>query len=126
MKTNRYLNDEHMRLYEWTGMPGAAAVAPRPASKRSHTWHASYGVLAVLTTLLILNGCDRTDTAQRSTADQVDQTAQAPSDRPLYDEAPGLDAGETAAPSAPATEAMGAQTPAAGAADAPAGSTSQP
>ena len=28
-------------------------------SKRTHTWHASYGVLALMTGLLALNGCDR-------------------------------------------------------------------
>ncbi|OJW42234.1 MAG: hypothetical protein BGO60_13780 [Thiobacillus sp. 65-1059] len=72
--TMQHLNDEHMQLYEWSGAGIASAI---PAgSKRSHPWHASYGVLAVLTSLLILNGCDNAGTAERA-GEQVDQAAQA-------------------------------------------------
>lgn len=125
MKTTaRYLNDEHMRLYEWNGLRSATALAPE-ATKRSHAWHASYGVLAILATMLLLNGCDRTDTAQ-SPADPVDQTAQAPGDRPLYDEAPGYSSGDAGAPSAPASEPMSQTAPAEGETGSPAGGTTQP
>ena len=57
--TLKHLDDEHMRLYEWSGAgTGMATVVPE-RSKRTHAWHASYGVLALLTSLLTLNGCDR-------------------------------------------------------------------
>lgn len=53
-KTTQHLNDEHMVLYEWCG---ARTVGHGPAkSKRTHPWHASYSVLAVMTSLLILSG----------------------------------------------------------------------
>ncbi len=65
---SRHLNDEHMRLYEWsgagTGMPHQVHLRP----KRSHSWHASYAVLAVLTSLLILNGCDETGPTEEASA----------------------------------------------------------
>lgn len=55
--SRHHLSDEHMRLYEWAGAgTGMTHHVQRP--KRSHPWHASYAVLAVLTSLLILNGCD--------------------------------------------------------------------
>ena len=58
-----HLNDEHMQFYEWsgagTGMQHAVMQhAALPRSKRSHPWHASYAVLALLTSLLIVSGCD--------------------------------------------------------------------
>ncbi len=71
--TMQHLNDEHMQLYEWSGAGIASAIPAR--SKRTHPWHASYGVLAVLTSLLILNGCDNAGTAERA-GEQVDQAAQ--------------------------------------------------
>lgn len=52
--------DEHMALYEWCGAGTGGTGFPTPAeSKRSHPWHASYGVLTVLTSLLLMYGCDR-------------------------------------------------------------------
>lgn len=57
---SRHLNDEHMRLYEWSGAGTGMSHQVRHRPKRSHSWHASYAVLAVLTSLLILNGCDDT------------------------------------------------------------------
>ena len=70
-----HLNDEHMRLYEWsgagTGMPHQIPFG----SKRSHPWHASYGVLALLTSLLILNGCDNKGPAEQA-GEQVDKAVQ--------------------------------------------------
>ena len=75
-KTTQHLNDEHMRLYEWSG---AGAVVIEPAipvrSKRTHSWHASYDVLALLTSLLILNGCDSKGPAEQA-GEQVDQAVQ--------------------------------------------------
>ena len=54
MPTPQHLDDEHMRLYEWSGAGTGMRHALPFGSKRSHPWHASYGVLAVLTSLLIL------------------------------------------------------------------------
>jgi hypothetical protein len=99
MKPTKHLNDEHMRLYEWSGLGAHTAAALPDRSKRNHSWHASYGVLAVLTSLLILNGCDR-QTAAEQASEQVGQVAQEPPE-PLYDNlTPPADA---AAPAAPAT-----------------------
>lgn len=91
--TSKHLNDEHMQMYEWSGL-GAVATGALPAgAKRTHAWHASYGVLAVLTTLLILNGCD-TQTAAEQASEQVGQAAQGTADPQLFDET----APEAAAP----------------------------
>jgi hypothetical protein len=116
MKPIKHLNDEHMRLYEWSGLGAqtAAALSDRPT--RSHPWHASYGVLAVLTSLLILNGCDQ-QTAAEQASEQVGQVAQEPPE-PLYDSttapadaaapaAPGMDEAPPAAMGEPATEGGG-------------------
>lgn len=94
MKTaNKHLNDEHMQMYEWSGL-GAVATGTLPAgSKRTHAWHASYGVLAVLTTLLILNGCD-SQTAAEQASEQVGQAAEGTADPRLFDDS----APEAAAP----------------------------
>lgn len=74
MQHAHHLDDEHMRLYEWNGA-GPGIVGPLTTrSKRSHPWHASYGVLAVLTTLLIL-GCDNKDRVGQAGA-PVDQAAE--------------------------------------------------
>lgn len=58
MPTTRHLDDEHMRLYEWSGAGTGMPHRLPTGSKRSHAWHASYGVLAVLTSLLVLYGGD--------------------------------------------------------------------
>lgn len=101
MKPTKHLNDEHMRLYEWSGLCAqTAAVAPDRA-KRSHAWHASYGVLAVLTSLLILNGCDQ-QTAAEQASEQVGQAGQEPPAEPLYDNLPAP--ADAAAPAAAGTE----------------------
>lgn len=60
-----HLNDEHMRLYEWSGAGTGMAHALPARSNRSHSWHASHAVLALLTSLLILNGCDSPRPAER-------------------------------------------------------------
>ena len=70
MHATRHLNDEHMQLYEWSGALKALPVD----AKRSHPWHASYGVLALLTSLLIIDGCDRKSVAEQA-GEQVDQAA---------------------------------------------------
>lgn len=57
--TLKHLDDEHMRLYEWSGAGTGMATGIPERSKRTHAWHASYGVLALLTSLLTLDGCDR-------------------------------------------------------------------
>ena len=73
-QTTQHLNDEHMRLYEWSGAGAETRLlgaAPKK-SKRTHAWHASYGVLALLTSLLALNGCDSKGPVEQA-GDQVDQ-----------------------------------------------------
>jgi hypothetical protein len=85
---SRHLDDEHMRLYEWCGA-GTGMNHPLPSkSKRSHPWHASYSVLSLLTTLLILGGCDSKGPAERA-GEQVDQAVQDVKDTAanLYDDA---------------------------------------
>ncbi len=98
MYDTSHLDDEHMRLYEWsgagTGMPHALPIG----TKRSHPWHASYGVLAVLTSLLILNGCDRKGPAEQA-GEQVDQAVQ-----DMKEEAGKL-VDDASAPPGPAQEA---------------------
>ena len=86
-KTSQHLNDEHMRLYEWSGAgPGITLNLPA-RSKRSHPWHASNAVLAVMTTLLILNGCDSKASSAGAPygVDQATPTAKG-GKGPLYDE----------------------------------------
>jgi hypothetical protein len=62
-----------MRFYEWSGASNAALLpAPR---KRRHRWHASYAVLALLTSLLIAQGCDNKGPAERAGED-VDRAMQ--------------------------------------------------
>jgi len=94
--TTQHLNDEHMQLYEWNGAGIASAIPAR--SKRTHPWHASYSVLALLTSLLILNGCDNAGTAKRA-GEQVDQAAQTLKEgvEPLVDAAarPAQESGRT-------------------------------
>lgn len=115
-KTTQHLNDEHMRLYEWTA--AGAGIRIPAKSKRTHPWHASYGVLAVLTSLLILGGCSSKATAEA--AGELDQAAADRQEdaRPLYDrlhaqpaaapatEGPGEPATENAAPAGEATQQL--------------------
>ncbi len=80
--------DEHMALYEWCGAGTGGAGLPPPAeSKRSHPWHASYGVLTVLTSLLLMYGCDEQRPAEQSgeTVDRVSQDLIEES-RAIYDD----------------------------------------
>jgi hypothetical protein len=106
--SQQYLNDEHMRLYEWNAACNGTVIPAR--SKRCHSWQASYAVLAVLTSLLILNGCNNKASAERDTSQAAMDAMDEP--RPLYDEAIApLEPVEAAAPAAegpgePATEAI--------------------
>lgn len=104
-RTAKYLSDEHMQMYEWNGLSSELGF-PRGDAKRTHAWHASYGVLAVLTTLLLLNGCDRQGAAEQA-SDAVGQTVQ---EQPRADSAAQPDSAEAAAPSA---EGMSEAAPAA-------------
>ncbi|HBU28703.1 MAG TPA: hypothetical protein DEB56_02710 [Thiobacillus sp.] len=72
---SHHLDDEHMQLYEWSGAGTGMPHALPAGSKRSHPWHASYAVLALLTSLLILNGCDSKGPAEKA-GEQVDQAMQ--------------------------------------------------
>ena len=102
MKTvTKHLNDEHMQMYEWSGLDGQTAVLLPARSKRTHAWHASYSVLAALTTLLILNGCD----AQRTAEQASEQVGQAAKEQPLFDDTAAQPAPADAG--APAAENMG-------------------
>lgn len=65
---SRHLNDEHMRLYEWSGAGTGMAHQIDLRPTRNHSWHASYAVLAVLTSLLILNGCDDNGPTEEASA----------------------------------------------------------
>ncbi len=71
--TLRHLDDEHMRFYEWSGTAGGAVLPT--ARKRRHPWHASHAVLALLTSLLIMQGCDNKNPAERAGED-VDRALQ--------------------------------------------------
>ena len=80
-KTMPHLNDEHLQLYEWSGTGIGISIPAK--SKRTHPWHASYGVLALLTSLLILNGCDNQGPAEQA-SEQIEQGMKG---QPLYDDA---------------------------------------
>lgn len=96
--TMKHLDDEHMRLYEWSGAGAGMAIRIPEKSKRTHAWHASYSVLALLTSLLALNGCDRKGPAEQA-GEQVDQAI-----RGMKEEAGAPKNGVTAKPG-PAEEA---------------------
>ncbi len=92
MKTSSpHLADEHMNLYEWSG--GVAYFGLPAETRRPHRWHASYGMLAVLTSLLLLNGCDsqeaapRADDAIRHPVDSMAPNPDTPSETPADDAA---------------------------------------
>jgi hypothetical protein len=74
-KTMLHLNDEHMQLYEWSGAGTDIAVSMPARSKRAHPWQASYAVLGVLTSLMILSGCDKQGPAEQA-GEQVDRSVQ--------------------------------------------------
>ena len=100
-KTMPHLNDEHMQMYEWSGT-GIGGTAIPAKSKRTHPWRASSAVLGVLTSLLVLNGCDNQDSAEQA-SEQIEQRVK---DGPLYDDdaasQPMPEAGAPAADEAPA------------------------
>lgn len=67
-------------------------------SRRTHAWHASYAVLAVLTTQLLLTGCNK----------EPDEQAGAEAEQIVPNEAPAPSAGY---PADPAMTAPGATDP---------------
>ena len=95
----KHLNDEHMRLYEWSGAGSGTVFGMPEKSGRAHPWHAPCTTMAVLASLLMLNGCN-SDTSSELTREQAALDAQG-------DEAPSSGAasaqpapGEAAAPAA--------------------------
>lgn len=100
-KTTLHLNDEHMQMYEWSGTGTEIAVSMPAKSGRAHPWQASYAVLGVLTSLMILNGCDKQGPAERA-GEQVDRSVQemkaeanALFDSPAASPGPAEEAGRT-------------------------------
>ncbi|MEW6413787.1 MAG: hypothetical protein AB1482_00855 [Pseudomonadota bacterium] len=55
--------DEHMTHVEWSGALTAIPLRLTAGKRRRHAWQASSGILALLASLLILNGCDRQETS---------------------------------------------------------------
>lgn len=74
-KTTLYLNDEHVQLHEWSGSGTGSAFSTSAKSKRAHPWQASYAVLGLLTSLMILSGCDKEGPAERA-GEQMDRSVQ--------------------------------------------------
>lgn len=75
-QTMPYLNDEHMQLYEWSGAGAGITLTRLPkARRRARAWHPLYGILALLTTLLALTGCDSPGPAEGA-GEQVEQAIQ--------------------------------------------------
>jgi hypothetical protein len=100
-KTTPHLNDEHMQMYEWSGTGTGIAVSMPAKSRRAHPWQASCAVLGVLTSLMILNGCDNQGPAERA-GEQVDRSVQemkekanALFDSPTANPGPAEEAGRT-------------------------------
>ena len=75
MNQRHPLQDEHMTHYEWSGALTAIPLNLSAGAYRDHPWHASTAILALLASLLILSGCDRTGPAERADA-QIDEAAQ--------------------------------------------------
>jgi len=102
-QTMQHLDDEHMRLYEWSGAGAGTMLsgASPERAKRTHAWHASYGVLALLTSLLTLNGCDNTGPAEQA-GERIDQAAREMQKEearpPMSEGSPRADAAEQGAP----------------------------
>jgi hypothetical protein len=82
-KTTQHLDDEHMLMYEWSGA-GAGTICDIPAqSKRTHPWHAANSVLALMSSLLILGGCNTQSPAEQTSEQAVDKMKAGP----LYEQA---------------------------------------
>lgn len=101
---SRHLNDEHMRLYEWSGAGTGMSHEVRSRPKRSHAWHASYAVLAVLTSLLILNGCDERGPAEEASEQAERALREMQETAALAGDPPGRDRAQAPAAERPATE----------------------
>ncbi len=102
-RSMQHLDDEHMRLYEWSGAGAWITLSGGEPDKpkRPHAWHASYSILALLTALLALNGCDNQSPAEQA-GEQVDQALrqmQEEDRRPMMGPgAPGSEPADAAAP----------------------------
>lgn len=102
--SSQYLDDEHMQLYKWSGA-GTGCVVPQQ-SRRTHSWHASSAVLALMTALLLLNGCDKMDSAEQADT-PVDQTVQDMQEPAAPQDAPQNENGATGDGTTPADPAQG-------------------
>lgn len=71
-----YPNNTYLKRYPWRD----AEAEPVPQrTKRMHSWRASGAVLAILTTVLLLNGCEKKGAAEQAGA-QVDEAARSMND----------------------------------------------
>ncbi|MFN3751183.1 MAG: hypothetical protein ACK4SR_07395 [Thiobacillus sp.] len=102
--------DEHMTHVEWSGALTAIPLRLTTDKRHRHSWQASTGVLALLASLLILNGCDRAEPpppppegAGGSPAEPPGGFAQPPDAEPAVPGAPteGAPAGPPGEESAP-------------------------
>lgn len=104
-KTMPHPDDEHTQPYEWS-RTGIAGLSISAKSKRTHPWRASYSILGVLTSLLILNGCDNPGSTEQA-SEQIEQRLK---ERPLYDDAASPPIPEAGAPAADETPASPGET----------------
>jgi hypothetical protein len=65
-KTSHYLDDEHMQLYEWSGASAGTVCGIPEKSERTFHWFAAYSILALMSSLLILNGCKTQSPAEQA------------------------------------------------------------
>lgn len=96
LKTLKHLDDEHMQLYEWSGAGAACVVAAQ--FPRAHPRHASYGVLALMSGLLILSGCYSKNPAVATSERGGDKSN--PTKEALYEEVTSKPASEASAEAA--------------------------
>ena len=75
MKLRYPYQDEHITHYEWSGALTAIPLKLPAGTRRDHPWHASAAILALLASLLILNGCDRQGPAEKAGA-RIDEAVQ--------------------------------------------------
>lgn len=97
--------DEHMTHVEWSGALAAIPLRLTAGKRHRHSWQASSGILALLASLLILNGCDRPETPPTppgeagSPAEPPGGVGQTPDAVPPAPEAPTGSAPSESAPS---------------------------
>lgn len=71
-----YLNAEPMKPYP---LQDAGSESSLQRSERKHTWRNRCAALAILTTFLLLNGCEKKEVAEQAGA-QVDEAARSMKD----------------------------------------------